>query len=184
MRAAALELEVIDHAADVPEYRRDDFGDGWIDKDRNGCSTRQDVLQRDLEGESLAADGCTVLRGVLPRDPYTGRTIQFAHDRVGGDSQALQIDHIISLSAAHRGGAWAWSFEERVAFANDPATLLTVDGPSNAAKGDRGPAAWLPEDPGYWCAYAAGYTAIASQYALAVSPADKQMLLDVLAACS
>lgn len=179
----ALALPVIDESARTPEYRRDDFGDGWVDVDRNGCSTRQDILQRDLEGETLADDGCTVLTGTLPVDPYTGATIQFAHDRVGGDSQAVQVDHIISLSAAHRGGAWAWSDDERVAFANDPATLLAVDGPTNASKGDRGPAEWMPEDPAFWCQYAADYTVIASDYRLSVSAADRQMLVDVLAAC-
>lgn len=184
IQETALTLPLIDDSARAPEYRRDDFGDGWVDVDRNGCSTRQDVLQRDLEGETLADDGCTVLTGTLSSDPYTGERIEFAHDRVGGDSQAVQIDHIISLSAAHRGGAWAWSYDERVAFANDPATLLAVDGPTNAAKGDRGPADWMPEDPGFWCEYGAGYTTIASAYGLAVSAEDRRMLVDVLAACA
>jgi hypothetical protein len=124
-----------------------------------------------------------VLTGTLMVDPYTGATIEFAHDRVGGDSQAVQIDHIISLSAAHRGGAWLWSHDERVAFANDPATLLAVDGPTNSAKSDRGPAGWMPEDPGFWCEYAARYTGIAAAYGLAVSSEDKRMLVDVLEAC-
>lgn len=181
---AALGLPLIDESTRTPEYRRDDFGDGWVDVDRNGCSTRQDVLQRDLDAETLADDGCTVLTGTLSVDPYTGATIEFAHDRVGGDSQAVQIDHIVSLSAAHRGGAWAWTYDERVAFANDPAILLAVDGPTNAAKSDRGPADWMPEDPASWCDYAADYTTIAQTYGLAVSAADRQMLADVLAACA
>ncbi len=184
LHGTALALPLIDDSARTPAYRRDDFGDGWVDVDRNDCSTRQDVLQRDLEGETLADDGCTVLTGSLPSDPYTGARIEFAHDRVGGDSRAVQVDHLISLSAAHRGGAWAWDYDERVAFANDPATLLAVDGPTNASKSDRGPADWMPEDPGYWCEYAADYTTIAADYALAVSAADRRMLVDVLAACA
>ncbi|MGM1029003.1 MAG: HNH endonuclease family protein [Actinomycetota bacterium] len=184
LQEAALALPLIDDSAQTPAYRRDDFGDGWVDVDRNGCSTRQDVLQRDLVAETLADDGCTVLTGTLPVDPYTGATIEFAHDRVGGDSQAVQIDHIISLSAAHRGGAWAWTYDERVAFANDPDSLLAVDGPTNASKGDRGPADWMPEDPASWCDYAADYTTIALDYGLAVSAADRQMLVDVLTACA
>lgn len=183
LQSTAAALDVIDESTEIPPYRRADFGDGWVDVDRNGCSTRQDILQRDLEGEVLADDGCTVLTGTLPVDPYTGATIEFAHDRIGGDSQAVQIDHVISLSAAHRGGAWAWSSDERVAFANDPATLLAVDGPTNSAKSDRGPSDWMPEDPGFWCEYAARYTTIAADYALAVSSEDKRMLVDVLEAC-
>ena len=96
----------------------------------------------------------------------------------------MQIDHIISLSAAHRGGAWAWTYDERVAFANDPGSLLAVDGPTNAAKSDRGPADWMPEDPASWCDYAADYTTIARTYGLAVSADDRQMLVDVLTACA
>ncbi|MBO1769311.1 HNH endonuclease [Agrococcus sp. TF02-5] len=183
LQVTAATLEVIDESAAIPPYRRTDFGDGWVDVDGNGCSTRQDILQRDLEGETLANDGCTVLTGTLRVEPYTGATLQFAHDRIGGDSQAVQIDHIISLSAAHRGGAWAWSYEERVVFANDPATLLAVDGPTNSAKGDRGPGDWMPEDPGFWCEYAGRYTQIAHDYALAVASEDKRMLVDVLEAC-
>jgi hypothetical protein len=182
-RHAAAALAVIDESVETPPYRRADFGDGWVDVDGNGCSTRQDILQRDLERETLADDGCTVLTGTLAVDPYTGTTIEFAHDRVGGDSQAVQIDHLISLSAAHRGGAWAWSYEERVAFANDPAALLAVDGATNAAKSDRGPADWMPEDPGFWCEYAARYAGIADAYGLAVSSEDQRMLVDVLEAC-
>lgn len=183
LQATAAALDVIDESVETPPYRRADFGDGWVDVDRNGCSTRQDILQRDLEGKTLADDGCTVLTGTLAIDPYTGATIDFAHDRIGGDSQAVQIDHIISLSAAHRGGAWAWSFDERVAFANDPATLLAVDGPTNSAKSDRGPGDWMPEDPAYWCEYAARYTGIAHGYGLAVWSEDQRMLVDVLEAC-
>jgi len=183
LREAAGALDVIDESAEIPPYRRADFGDGWVDVDRNGCSTRQDILQRDLDGETLADDGCTVLTGTLPLDPYTGATLEFAHDRIGGDSQAVQIDHIMSLSAAHRGGAWQWSFDERVAFANDPATLLAVDGPTNSAKSDRGPSDWMPEDPGFWCEYAVRYTTIATDYGLAVSSEDQRMLVDVLEAC-
>lgn len=184
LEMTALALPTIDEVADVPQYRRADFGDGWVDVDRNGCSTRQDILRRDLEEVTLAHDGCTVLAGTLEVDPYSGATITFSHDRIGGDSQAVQIDHIVSLSAAHRGGAWTWSLQERVAFANDPVTLLAVDGPTNSAKSDRGPADWMPEDPGFWCDYAADYTAIVSSYGLAVSAADKRMLIDVLAACA
>lgn len=76
------------------------------------------------------------------------------------------------------------SSDERIAFANDPSTLPAVDGPTNSAKSDRGPGDWMPEDPDFWCEYAARYTGIAHDYALAVSSEDKRMLVDVLEACS
>jgi hypothetical protein len=183
----ASSLGEIDRTQTIPDYRRDSFGDGWIDIDRNGCSTRNDVLERDLDAVTWLPDRrCVVATGTL-QDPYTGASIPFFHDAVApeGDrgSQGVQIDHIISLSAAHAGGAWAWTEAERVAFANDPETLIAVDGGANASKGDRGPSAWLPDDPGYWCDYAADYVGIAADYGLAVERADRLMLRDVLQAC-
>lgn len=185
---AARPLAVIDPAAARPDYRRSSFGDGWLDLDRNGCSTRNDVLARDLDDvEWLADRECTVASGIL-QDPYTGTTVPFEHDAVAdpgeSGSQAVQIDHIVSLSAAHAGGAWQWSDVERIAFANDPANLIAVDGPTNASKGDRGPADWMPEDPAYWCQYAADYASIAADYGLAVAADDKDMLIEVLTACA
>lgn len=185
--AAARSLALIDAGVQVPDYRRASFGEGWADLDRNGCSTRNDVLARDLSNVTWMQDrACTVASGIL-RDPYTGDEIHFQHDAIATPgnrgSQGVQIDHIVSLSAAHAGGAWMWSETERIAFSNDPDTLIAVDGPTNAAKGDRGPSRWMPEDPGYWCEYASAYTAIATTYDLAVSAGDKLMLVDVLTAC-
>ena len=62
IQQVALALPLVDESVAIPEYRRDSFGDGWVDVDRNGCATRQDVLQRDLEGETLA-DLLAELRG-------------------------------------------------------------------------------------------------------------------------
>lgn len=186
--AAARSLELIDVRLQVPDYRRASFGEGWADLDGNGCSTRNDVLARDLSDITWMDDRpCTVGAGIL-HDPYTGAVIHFQHDAIAvpgnRGSQGVQIDHIVSLSAAHGGGAWRWSEADRVAFSNDPDTLIAVDGPTNAAKGDRGPSKWMPEDPGFWCDYASAYTAIADSYDLAVSAEDKLMLVDVLTACS
>ena len=185
--AAAYSLAVIDSTEAIPEYRRSSFGDGWRDLDRDGCSTRNEILARDLASVEWMQDRvCTVASGVL-LDPYTGTAIVFQHDQIAepGDagSQGVQIDHIVSLSAAHAGGAWKWTDAERIAFSNDPETLIAVDGPTNASKGDRGPGEWLPEDPTYWCAYAADYATIATEYALAVAIDDKQTLIEVLEAC-
>ena len=169
----------------IPEYRRDSFGTRWSDVDGNGCDQRQDVLSRDLV--EVTYEGCTVLTGML-RDPYTGNTIEFQHDRVARagnpGSQGVQIDHIISLAAAHEGGAWQWSPQDRELFANQLTNLLAVDGKTNQSKSDRGPAAWMPPDPSYWCEYAAQYTQIATDWNLAVTSNDRDMLVDILKACT
>lgn len=167
-----------------PPYLRADFGPRWADIDGNGCDQRQDVLTRDLT--EITRDRCTVLTGIL-QDPYTGASITFQHDRVavpGNDgSEGVQIDHIVSLSAAHAGGAWRWTPEERETFANTLSNLLAVDGRTNGSKNDRGPAEWMPPDSAFVCDYAQRYTEIAAQWHLAVLSADRDALTATLTSC-
>jgi hypothetical protein len=56
-------------------YSREQFGDGWVDTDHNGCDSRNDVLARDLTGETFkpGTRDCVVATGTLA-DPYSGRT--------------------------------------------------------------------------------------------------------------
>lgn len=183
----AATLPLIDPATPAPEYRRDEFGSAWADVDGNGCSQRQDVLARDLIDKTIAADGCTVLTGTL-FDPYTATTIAFEHDRVAKTgnpgSQGVQIDHIVSLSAAHAGGAWKWTAQQRLEFANDLTHLVAVDGPTNASKSDSGPSGWLPPNTAYSCVYALEYAEIAGAWKLAVERADRAALVTVLNECA
>src|SRR5690606_16340622 len=76
------------------DYERDEFGSSWVDTDDNGCSTRHDILARDLDRVQVA-DGCKVTEGVLD-DPYTGERLEFTSE----DPQAVQIDHVVPLSLA------------------------------------------------------------------------------------
>lgn len=173
-------------AADYPAYDSDAFGDRWADIDGNGCTRRQDVLVRDLVDEVLADDGCVVLTGVLD-DPYLGELVVFAHDRVAAPgepgSEGVQIDHVVSKAAAWRGGAWAWTLEERELWANDPDVLLATSGAVNQSKSDKGPAQWMPPHADYRCAYAWKYTEIATEWRIAVPVADRDALVDTLRRC-
>lgn len=186
--AAALPLIAPEDLAKVPEYRRASFGDAWTDIDGNGCRQRDDVLARDLVDVVRDAKGCTVLSGVLEHDPYTGQRIVFQHDRIAQPgnrgSQGVQIEHIVSLKAAHVGGAWAWSPEHRLEFANTLENVIAVDGSANESKGDDGPAEWLPpSETGYLCTYVLKYTQIAQHWGLAVNGADREALVRTLTAC-
>lgn len=143
-----------------PGYDRTLFLDGWSDPDHNGCTTRNDVLIRDLTDEAIGP-GCTVLSGTLV-DPYTGRTIPFTRS----DPSAVQIDHVVSLSNAWQTGAENWTPELRREFAQDPLNLLAVDGPTNELKGDGDAAAWLPPDVTYRCAFVARQIAVKHKYEL------------------
>jgi hypothetical protein len=78
----------------------------------------------------------------------------------------------VPLSYAWAAGGWRWSAEQREAFANDPAELRGVDGPTNSAKGDRGPARWLPPNATAHCTYAADWRRLADAYGLALQDAE------------
>lgn len=164
----------------IPEYRRDQFGPAWMDVDGNSCDTRNDILKRDLT-DTTTDSRCRVLTGTL-HDPYTGKIIHFV--RGEKTSPAVQIDHIYSLSQAWENGAWQWTLERREQFANDPMNLLAVDGPTNQAKSDHGPANGLPPNQGFHCQYARSYVAVAVKYGLQITDADKTALTTALGTCA
>lgn len=159
----------------APYDREEQFGSGWKDTDGNGCNARQDVLKRDMHNATF--DGCDLVVGDLA-DPYTGNVID---DYTGGN--AIQIDHVVPLSYAIDHGAFAWTYEERVTFANDPTNLIASDGPANAGKGDSGPAEWMPSNGGYICEYASAWVQVLDTYELSVTEADWQALSDTLTTC-
>ncbi|MCZ2859585.1 GmrSD restriction endonuclease domain-containing protein [Blastococcus sp. VKM Ac-2987] len=163
-------------------YDRDLFGAGWVDTDRNGCDTRNDVLARDLAGETFrpGTRDCVVLTGTLA-DSYSGRVIEFR--RGEGTSEAVQIDHVVALSDAWQKGAQRWDPAQRTAFANDPLNLLAVDGPLNMQKGDGDAATWLPPATSYRCAYVARQVAVKAGYGLWVTEAERNAMATVLATC-
>lgn len=185
--AGALPLIVEDPSRPAPKYSRASFGRDWVDVDGNGCRQRDDVLARDLVDVVRAENGCTVLRGVLQKDPYTGRRIMFQHDRVAEPgnrgSQGVQGEHIVSLKAAHAGGAWTWDDAKRIQFANDLDNIIAVDGTANESKGDAGPSRWLPPTD-YRCTYVATYTLILQRWQLSVSAADRTALTNALSVCA
>ncbi|MGY2067507.1 GmrSD restriction endonuclease domain-containing protein [Blastococcus sp. SYSU DS0619] len=179
--AAVDELAVAGRAPRTG-YDRDLFGAGWVDTDRNGCDTRNDVLARDLTGETFrpgTAD-CVVLAGTLA-DPYSGRTIEFR--RGAETSDDVQIDHVVALSDAWQKGAQQWDTGTRTAFANDPLNLLAVDGPLNMQKGDGDAATWLPPDRSYRCSYVARQVAVKLRYGAWVTPAERNAVVTVLGGC-
>ncbi|WP_346619969.1 DUF1524 domain-containing protein [Blastococcus montanus] len=184
-RGSALEaLDELEVKGRAPRtgYDRDLFGSGWVDTDRNGCDTRNDVLARDLTGETFrpGTRNCVVLTGTLA-DPYSGRTISFQRGQDTSDD--VQVDHVVALSDAWQKGAQQWDGATRTAFANDPLNLLAVDGPLNMQKGDGDAATWLPPDTGYRCAYVARQVAVKVAYGLWATPAERDAMSGVLARC-
>ncbi|WP_327357467.1 HNH endonuclease family protein [Streptomyces sp. NBC_01304] len=165
-------------------YKRAEFGETWSDEvdgvpgGRNGCDTRDDVLRRDLkdmrEGDRNA---CVVISGML-HDPYTGKEIPYYYRR----ASQIETDHIVALGAAWRAGAWAWTPQQRLNYANDLDVLLAVDKATNELKSSQTPDKWKPRKE-YWCEYGRRWTGIKAKYKLTVTAPEKLALQDLLAAC-
>jgi hypothetical protein len=161
-------------------FERAAFGTRWVDTDRNGCDTRNDMLRRDLTAVVVrpGTRGCVVLSGVRA-DPYTGTTIAFQR---GGRSE-IDIDHVVALSNAWVSGAAGWTTPRRVLFANDPLNLLAVDAGANRQKGDGDAATWLPPQRSFRCDYVARQISVKSSFDLSVTPAEKSAMQRVLSTC-
>ncbi|MFB8228563.1 DUF1524 domain-containing protein [Cellulosimicrobium sp. NPDC055967] len=179
---AALGTLEVKGRAPKTGYDRDVFGPAWADVDRNGCDTRNDILARDLAGETFkpGTHDCVVLTGALD-DPYTATTIAF--QRGNATSSAVQIDHVVALSDAWQKGAQQLDPDTRRAFANDPLNLLAVDGPTNQAKGDGDAATWLPPNKAFRCEYVARQVAVKAAYKLWVTQAEHDAIARLLTSC-
>lgn len=160
-------------------YDRDLFSDGW--GDIGECDTRNFILKRDLKSITWrSSPRCTVATGIL-NDPYTAKKIYFV--RGVGTSNAVQIDHVVSVSDAWQKGAQQMSSQKRYAFYNDPLNLLAVDGPTNSRKSDSDAASWLPPNRKYWCPFIARQIAVKHKYGLWVTRAEREAMVRVLNTC-
>jgi hypothetical protein len=177
---AALARLPVKGRAPMTGYRREEFGQAWLDADRNGCDTRNDILRRDVTGAVLdpRTHGCVVLSGMLP-DPYTGQDVGFRR----GPGDEVDIDHVVALGNAWATGADRFDLRTRAALANDPLDLLAVDLHTNRAKGDGDAATWLPPYRPFRCAYVARQIAVKQKYGLWVTRAERDAMVRVLGGC-
>ncbi|RNL75440.1 excalibur calcium-binding domain-containing protein [Nocardioides marmorisolisilvae] len=161
-------------------YDRVEFGQAWLDADRNGCDTRNDILGRDLLHPTFkpGTRDCVALTGTLP-DPYTHTEVPFA--RGAGDQ--VDIDHVVALGNAWVTGAFRRSIKVRAALANDPLNLLAVDAHNNRSKGDGDAATWLPPYKAFRCAYVARQIAVKKKYRLWVTRPEHDAMVRVLSRC-
>ncbi len=177
-----VEMLLVKGRAPKTGYARERFGTAWKDVDRNGCDTRNDILNRDLTSISykVNSEDCVVLTGILI-DPYSGDSINFL--RGVTTSPDVQIDHVVALSNAWQTGAFKLTIEKRTAFANDPLNLLAVKGRLNSQKGDGDAATWLPPKKSYRCSYVARQVAVKYKYGLWLTSPEKVAILKLLQPC-
>ena len=179
---AALPVTGWDRTRDFKRYR---FGKAWSDEvdvefGHNGCNTRDDILRRDLADLVVRPGTCYAERGTL-HDPYAGEVIAFV--RGPDSSDAVEIDHVVSLADAWYKGAREWGDQRRLDFANDPRNLLAVSSKANFDKAFRDAASWLPPNAAFRCAFVARQVQVKSAYGLWVSAKEKQAMSDVLDRC-
>ena len=181
---AVVVLEGIPVKGRAPKtgYSRDEFGPAWSDTDHNGCDTRNDILARDLTHETFkpGTNNCVVSTGTLT-DKYTGTTINFVRGQ--DTSSAVQIDHIVPLSDAWQKGAQQLSAGQRKELANDPLNLMSADGATNSAKGDKDAATWLPPNKTFRCEYVSKQVGVKAKYNLWVTQAERDAIAGILASC-
>ena len=149
----------------------------------NGCDTRNFVLTRDMTGVAMKAGSrCLVQTGTLA-DPYTGQTISFTRGSGGNHDGGVQIDHVVARGNAWATGAFAWTPDQRTAFANDPLGLLAVDATANQKKGDGDAATWLPSNKAFRCQYVTIQVEVKAKYNLWMTQAEHDAIARILEAC-
>ena len=175
---AIIETLAVKGRAAKTGYDRSSFSH-WRDPDRNGCDARNDILRRDLTNLVIKSDsnGCKVLGGVLA-DPYSGKNIDFVFG-----ASLVDIDHVVALSNAWQTGAFQFTSEIRLQFANDPLNLLAVSASLNRQKGDGDAATWLPPTKSYRCQYVARQIAVKKKYGLWITKPEKVAMSTLFAKC-
>lgn len=176
-RPALDVLDGITIAEDQPmdDYDRDDYApNGWIDATGNGCTTREDILARDLNDDTLAVDGCTVEYGETT-GAYSAEQIE----HVQGSSE-VDIEHVVAVGQAERNGAHAWDEETRHQFYQDPENLIAVSASENQAKSDQDVTGYMPPNQGAACEFVAAKIYVKDKYDLAMNPDEHALITDVL----
>ncbi|MCB0993427.1 MAG: lamin tail domain-containing protein [Acidimicrobiales bacterium] len=161
-------------------YDRADYQPaGWRDSDGDCRNDRHEVLAAESEiAVTYDATGCFVQSGRWT-DPYSGQ--------IYSDASQVQVDHVVSLAAAHRAGAWKWDLATKQDFASDlgyAGTLVIVGADSNNDKADQGPATWRPPLESRWCSFALNWIHTKQRWSLPLeSEAERSSLVDMLVRC-
>lgn len=163
-----------DHPMDGYDRETQFAPSGWTDTTGNGCTTREDILARDLDQNTIVTDDCTVEYGQIT-DAYSGTTIE--HNN--GSSQ-VDIEHVVAVGQAWRNGAHAWDNDTRQQFYQDQENLIAVSASENQAKGSKDASEYLPEDQSSYCQFAASTVYIKDKYDLNMNPAEHQTLEGIL----
>lgn len=155
-------------------YARSKFNH-WTDADRDGCSTRFEVLIAEADDPVTVDDDCALTGG---------RWFSYYDRETWRSPSRLDIDHMVPLAEAWDSGARQWTDDERRDYANDLGdfrALVGVTNRVNRAKGDKDVAQWLPEFSR--CRYLREFVAVKLRWRLTVDSAEKAAMTDLAADC-
>ncbi|MFE1775551.1 HNH endonuclease family protein [Streptomyces sp. NPDC059008] len=170
-------IEALPQAAEVRDgYERTKFRH-WIDEDKDGCNTRNEVL----------IDEATTPPTEGPRCKLSGGTWRsYYDDQIVEGPSGLDIDHMVPLAEAWDSGASQWTAARRQAYANDlgaERSLVAVTARTNRQKADQDPAEWMPPADDAQCTYLADWTATKLRWALTVDRAERDTLRELATTC-
>ncbi|MFJ7998918.1 HNH endonuclease family protein [Streptomyces sp. NPDC096310] len=157
-------------------YKRTSFKH-WVDADRDGCNTRQEVLKAESRIAPTVGAGCKVTAGQW-YSYYDGVTVT--------DPTGLDIDHMVPLAEAWDSGASAWTAERREQYANDltaERSLVAVTARTNRGKADKDPQDWLPPLADARCTYISDWVSTKLRWSLSVDRAEQAALTRIAEGC-
>lgn len=149
----------------------------WVDADKNGCDTREEVLIQESKVKAKTGKGCSLL---------SGKWVSAYENKTFTKASLLDIDHFIPLKEAWESGASAWSSADRQYFANDlefAGSLIAVSASTNRSKGDRDPAQWMPSNNAYKCTYSVTWVQVKYRWSLTIDSSEAKALKKQLATC-
>ncbi|MFC9760159.1 HNH endonuclease family protein [Streptomyces sp. NPDC056921] len=118
-------------------YKRDSFRH-WIDEDKDGCSTRNEVLLAEATKKPEQGSKCALTGG---------EWLSYYDEVTVTEARKLDIDHMVPLAEAWDSGASAWDSDRRMRYANDlgsERSLVAVTAHENRGKADKDPSEWMP----------------------------------------
>ena len=158
-------------------YQRTSFKH-WVDEDKDGCSTRNEVLIVEAKVKPTVGARCAISGGEW-FSYYDSKTVTSA----GG----LDIDHMVPLAEAWDSGASQWDAAKRERYANDlgdDRSLIAVTAASNRSKSDQDPAEWLPPSVEVKCRYLSEWVATKLRWALTINAAERDALTQKSEGCT
>ena len=158
------------------EYDETKFGD-W-NRDKNGCTTVQQVLGRDTKNPVYVDEtSCTPSEGTL-LDPYTGQTVT-----LNKTADNVEVIHVVDPENAWVSGANRWSSKKRNQFYNDTENLLTVATDTQTPPAGASPDMWMPQNADTRCVYVSAWVQAKHRWNLSMTPQEAETINEVLRDC-